>query len=108
MSQTRDALAAAGVRCGLFRPPGGSYGPSTLAIAGSLGMRVVLWSVDPADWTDGIAPKTIVQRVLSNLRPGSIVLLHDGGGDQTATVKALPAIIKGIRKRHLAFVALSS
>jgi peptidoglycan/xylan/chitin deacetylase (PgdA/CDA1 family) len=71
-------------------------------------MRVVLWSVDPSDWTDGIAPKTIVRRVLSNLRPGSIVLLHDGGGDQTATIKALPAIIKGIRKRHLAFVALGS
>jgi peptidoglycan/xylan/chitin deacetylase (PgdA/CDA1 family) len=107
MALARDALAAAGVRCGLFRPPGGSYAPSTLDVARSLGMRTVLWSVDPADWTDGITPKMIVRRVLSHIRPGSIVLLHDGGGDQTATVKALPAIIKAIRKRHLSLVALT-
>jgi peptidoglycan/xylan/chitin deacetylase (PgdA/CDA1 family) len=68
----------------------------------------VLWSVDPADWTDGIAPKTIVKRVLTNVRPGSIVLLHDGGGDQSATAKALPEIIKGLRKMHLALVGLGS
>jgi peptidoglycan-N-acetylglucosamine deacetylase len=106
IGQAKEALAAAGVVCGLFRPPGGSYGPSTLGIARSLGLRVVLWSVDPADWTNGITAKTIVQRVLSHVRPGSIVLLHDGGGDQSATVKALPAIIKGIRKRHLMLVGL--
>ncbi len=103
---TKDALAAMGVGTTLFRPPGGSYGPSTLDTARSLGMRVVLWSVDPADWTDGIAPKLIVKRVLANVGPGSIVLLHDGGGDQSATVKALPAIIKSIRKRHLQLVTL--
>jgi peptidoglycan/xylan/chitin deacetylase (PgdA/CDA1 family) len=103
---TKDTLAADGVGTGLFRPPGGSYGATTLDVARSLGMRVVLWSVDPADWTDGISSETIVKRVLSNVGPGSIVLLHDGGGNQMATVKALPAIIKGIRKRHLGFVTL--
>jgi peptidoglycan/xylan/chitin deacetylase (PgdA/CDA1 family) len=103
---TKDTLAADGVAASLFRPPGGSYGATTLDIARSMGMRLVLWSVDPADWTDGIASKTIVKRVLSNVGPGSIVLLHDGGGNQMATVKALPAIIKGIRKRHLQLVSL--
>jgi len=95
------------VRPALFRPPGGSYGPPTLDIARSLGLRVVLWSVDPADWTPGITTKQIVARVLSAVQPGAIVLLHDGGGDRTATLKALPAIIKGIRKRHLDLVALT-
>ena len=33
--------------------------------------------------------------------PGSIVLMHDGGGDQHATIGALPMIIKGIRKMGL-------
>ncbi len=108
MAMTMDALAAAGVRPALFRPPGGSYAPSTLDIARSLGLRVVLWSVDPADWTPGITTKQIVARVLSAVQPGSIVLLHDGGGDRTATLKALPAIIKGIRTRHLDLVALTS
>jgi peptidoglycan/xylan/chitin deacetylase (PgdA/CDA1 family) len=35
------------------------------------------------------------------VRPGSIVLMHDGGGDQHATIAALPLIIKGIRKMGL-------
>jgi peptidoglycan/xylan/chitin deacetylase (PgdA/CDA1 family)/sulfur carrier protein ThiS len=107
ISRPIDALALAGVRPTLFRPPGGSYGAITMDVARSLGLRVVLWSVDPADWTPGITTKAIVRRVLSNVRAGSIVLLHDGGGDRSATVKALPAIIKGIRARHLDLVALS-
>jgi len=37
------------------------------------------------------------------VRPGSIILLHDGGGDRSATVRALPRIIRGIRKMGLAF-----
>jgi len=100
-------LSLAGVRPTLFRPPGGSYGAVTLDVARSLGLRVVLWSVDPADWTPGISSKAIVHRVLSNVGPGSIVLLHDGGGDRSATLAALPAIIKGIRARHLDLVTIS-
>jgi peptidoglycan/xylan/chitin deacetylase (PgdA/CDA1 family) len=42
--------------------------------------------------------------VLSNVHAGSIVLLHDGGGDRSATVRALPKIIDGIRKRGLRLV----
>jgi len=44
--------------------------------------------------------------VLSHVEPGSIVIMHDGGGDRTATVQALPRIIRGIRKMglHLATV----
>lgn len=107
ISRPIDALALGGVRPTLFRPPGGSYSTTTMDAARSLGLRIVLWSVDPADWTPGITAKAIVQRVLSNIRAGSIVLLHDGGGDRSATLKALPAIIKGIRARHLDLVALS-
>jgi peptidoglycan-N-acetylglucosamine deacetylase len=107
ISRAKDALSAEGVSVTMFRPPGGSYGAVTLDVARALGLRVVLWSVDPADWTPGITAKAIVKRVLSHVGPGSIVLLHDGGGDRSATLKALPAIIKGIRARHLALVALS-
>jgi peptidoglycan/xylan/chitin deacetylase (PgdA/CDA1 family) len=44
--------------------------------------------------------------VLQQARPGSIVLLHDGGGDRSATVEALPRIIDGLKRRRLAFVTL--
>jgi peptidoglycan-N-acetylglucosamine deacetylase len=61
----------------------------------------VLWSVDPTDWKPGITARQIARRVLGAVRPGSIVILHDGGGDRSATVKALPRIIHGIRRRGL-------
>jgi peptidoglycan-N-acetylglucosamine deacetylase len=46
--------------------------------------------------------------VLSAVRPGSIVILHDGGGDRSATLAALPAIVRGIRHRGLHLVALTA
>jgi len=57
----------------------------------------VLWSVDPVDWQPGVSSDQLVWRVLAGVRPGTIVLLHDGGGDRSATVAALPAIIDGLR-----------
>jgi peptidoglycan/xylan/chitin deacetylase (PgdA/CDA1 family) len=76
-------------------------------IAAALGQRVVLWSVDPTDWQPGTTAKEITQRVLSAVRAGSIVELHDGGGDRSATLAALPAIVRGIRARGLRLVALA-
>lgn len=54
------------------------------------------WDVDPADYT---RPGTgaIANRVLSPLHPGAIILMHDGGGDRSQTVAALPTIISGIQ-----------
>jgi peptidoglycan/xylan/chitin deacetylase (PgdA/CDA1 family) len=69
--------------------------------AGSAGQRVVLWSVDPTDWRPGTTPNQIVRRVLGAVKPGSIVVLHDGGGDRSATTRALPRIVKGIRRKGL-------
>ena len=47
-----------------------------------------------------------MHRVLGAVEPGSIVLMHDGGGDQRATIRALPKIIRGIRKMGLHLVAI--
>ena len=44
--------------------------------------------------------------MLAGVRPGAIVDLHDGGGDRSATLAALPAIVHGIRARGLKLVAL--
>ncbi len=99
-------LQTLGVTPFLFRPPGGSYDQTVVQDALRLGMRTIIWTVDPRDWTNGIKAKTIVKRVLSQVQRGSIVLMHDGGGDQSATVKALPEIIKGIRKMGLKMVAI--
>jgi peptidoglycan/xylan/chitin deacetylase (PgdA/CDA1 family) len=102
-----NILSAIGIRPTLFRPPGGSFSPTLLRTVSALGERVVLWSVDPTDWTLGISSRQIVSSVLSAVRPGSIVILHDGGGDRSATLAALPAIVRGIRARGLRLVTLA-
>ena len=89
--RTNTELDSIGVKPQLFRPPGGSYSPWVLKEAARQGVRVVLWSVDPRDWKPGTKARRIVHSVLSHVRPGSIILLHDGGGDRSATVTALPA-----------------
>ena len=103
-----QVLSRLGVQPRLFRPPGGSTSPALVRAAATLGQRVVLWSVDPADWSPGSSAKEITKRVLSAVRPGSIVILHDGGGDRSATLAALPAIARGIRHRGLRLVALAA
>jgi len=89
-----------------FRPPGGSFSAYVIEASGVYGERIVLWSVDPTDWKAGTSAKQIVRRVLGAVRPGSIVLLHDGGGDRSQTVKALPEIVSGIREKGLKLVLL--
>jgi peptidoglycan/xylan/chitin deacetylase (PgdA/CDA1 family) len=102
----RRTLDALGVRPVGFRPPGGAASPAVVTAAQGLGDPTVLWSVDPADWQPGVTADQLVQRVLAAARPGAIVLLHDGGGNRSATVAALPAIIDGLRRLGLTLTAL--
>ncbi|HZD67803.1 MAG TPA: polysaccharide deacetylase family protein [Actinomycetes bacterium] len=106
IARGRRSLDRLGVRPAGFRPPGGAASPAVVATAESLGHQTVLWSVDAQDWQPGVTSDQIVARVLSAVRPGAIVLLHDGGGDRSATVAALPAIIDGLRRLGLTITVL--
>ena len=101
ITQGRRTLVPLGIYPVGFRPPGGAASPAVTAAAQELGDRTVLWSVDPTDWQPGVTSDQLVQRVLAAARPGAIVLLHDGGGNRSATVAALPAIIDGLRRLGL-------
>ncbi|MBV8431349.1 MAG: polysaccharide deacetylase family protein [Solirubrobacterales bacterium] len=89
----------------LFRPPYGLFNNRTLAILSRLRMLMVMWSVDPRDWLRPPA-ETIVARVLQTARPGAIVELHDGGGDRSQTLAAIPGIVAGLRRRHYQLVTV--
>jgi peptidoglycan/xylan/chitin deacetylase (PgdA/CDA1 family) len=106
IGKTAHALTSLGVVPRLFRPPGGSFDAAVLREAERQRMRVVTWSVDPRDWNAHTSSKQIAHRVLGAVKAGSIVLLHDGGGDQSATIHALPKIIRGIRRMGLRLVAI--
>jgi len=80
----------------LFRPPYGLYDAATLGTLKRERMLMVLWSVDTRDYTrPGV--RRIVYTALSGARPGSILLFHDGGGDRTQTLAALPRIVHRLR-----------
>jgi len=108
IARGRHTLEPLGVHLVGFRPPGGAASATVLAAARGLGDRTVLWSVDPDDWQPGVTPHQLVQRVLGAARPGAIVLLHDGGGNRSATVAALPAIIDGLRRLGLTLTVIPS
>jgi peptidoglycan/xylan/chitin deacetylase (PgdA/CDA1 family) len=90
----------------LFRPPGGGVDAGVLAGAGSLGMRAITWDVDPMDWTNP-GSGAVYSRVVDAAQPGSIILMHDGGGDRSGTLAALPSIIDTLRSRGYAFATVS-
>ena len=48
----------------------------------------------------------IVQRALAGAHPGAIILMHDGGGDRSQTIAALPEIIHGLRRRGYRLVTV--
>jgi peptidoglycan/xylan/chitin deacetylase (PgdA/CDA1 family) len=90
----------------LFRPPYGAKSSASIALTARKGMQSVLWDVDTSDY-ERPASFDITQRVLSGVRPGSIVLMHDGGGPRDQTLGALPEVIKGLKAKGYSFVTLS-
>ncbi len=89
----------------LFRPPYGAFNAETMTVLHRFGMLMVMWSIDPGDWRrPGRA--AIVANVLGNSRPGAIVIMHDGGGDRSQTLAALPAIVHGLRRRGYRLVTV--
>ncbi len=74
----QEIEGALGVRLGLFRAPFGHFVPATLALAEQRGWTSVHWSAWGEDWREGEGASSIAERVIADLRPGAIVLLHDG------------------------------
>ena len=113
-----------GVKPVLFRPPYSvDQEPDTadqvrpLELAQQLGYITIGDKIDPNDWRDNPRRPAdeIVADVLKNLPPcdpgnltcGNIILLHDGGGNRSETLKALPRIIDGLRQRGYEIVPVS-
>ena len=90
----------------LFRPPGGGVDSAVIDTAGALGMRTVTWDVDPSDWSNP-GSGAVYGRVVDAVQPGSIVVMHDGGGDRAGTLAALPSIIDTLRGRGYGFATVS-
>ncbi|MBI3722240.1 MAG: polysaccharide deacetylase family protein [Fimbriimonas ginsengisoli] len=92
-----------GVPTRLFRPPGGEYDDRVVALTKRLGLTMVLWTSDPADFAYPPAP-VIEQRILRRIDNGGIILLHDG---VPQTMAMLPDLIRRLKSQGYRFVTCS-
>lgn len=93
------------VKTSIFRPPGGVLDNGLVSYAQNQNYVVTMWSSD-AQEASYPSVQGLINNVLNSASPGGIVLMHDGGGDRSTTVQALPTIIKELKRRGYKFVTL--
>ncbi len=93
-----------GAKTTLFRPPGGILNNGLVEYAKNKSNSIILWSADSEDYRIP-SVSTLIQKVMK-VAPGGIVLMHDGGGNRSHTVTALPQIINKLRKQGYKFVTV--
>ena len=112
IDRTQEIIAkVAGFRPDVFRPPFGARWFGLVPTLLERGMHLILWSATGYDWSKDVPG--ITKAALRQLKPGAVILLHDGREtrpaaeiDRSRTVSALPAIIAGARQRGYTFVPL--
>lgn len=111
LDSTQDAfMRTLGICPAFFRPPHGTHTPLMAKAVSDDGMTMVTWDDSAGDWatTDSAL---VAKRILDKVKPGSIILLHDGidgiiGADRSVILGALPLILDGLRERGLTPVRL--
>jgi len=101
-SQTALKAATGYTPC-FMRPPYGDWNLAVQAEASKNKLEIINWDVDTRDWSRP-GTNSIVRQALTNARNGSIILMHDGGGNRLQTLAALPQIIKGLRRQGFKLV----
>lgn len=88
------------------RAPYGTGALTLYLIIRSLGKQQISFDIIPHDWSNpGV--KIMVDRVLRNVQPGAIILLHDGGGNRSQTIEATKQIISALHDQGYRFVTIS-
>jgi peptidoglycan-N-acetylglucosamine deacetylase len=97
----------------LFRPPKAWLTANEKREISDLGYKIILWSLSSKDWVR-FHDKHIRRYILSNVRPGDIVLFHDAGGafrieggNRKQTTKTLPRLIEKLKEKGYRFVTVS-
>ena len=106
LTRTQAAIqTATGVAPEFFRPPMGLTNPRVFQVARSLGLQVIGWSARGFD-TQQTDPARIVARIVRKLRPGAIILLHDGNIPAERLVVTVKALLDALRKLEYEVVRL--
>ena len=100
LERTQKVLGPLAASC--MRPPFGSTNRSTRNEAAQLGMKLVMWDIDPRDWSRPGAAH-IASFILAQAAPGATVLMHDGGTNRAQTVAALATVLSQLSRRGYRF-----
>jgi peptidoglycan/xylan/chitin deacetylase (PgdA/CDA1 family) len=105
LARANDAIAAAtGVTPKLWRPPGGLTDPAVNDQAGKLGLAGILWDVIPYDWINDSNTAASRALLMSQIKPGSVVLLHD---TYSSTVDIVEQFIPVLKANNYHLVTVS-
>ena len=105
LDKAEKAITVVAPKPTLFRPPGGAYNDIVTAEIAKRGYANILWSIDPGDWRRP-SVENVVDTVMKNIQPGSIVLLHDGQYP-LPTPEAIGIIIDKLRAQGYSIVTVS-
>lgn len=103
IGRTEEILGAHATPC--LRPPYAATGSRTREWAAEYGLHVHLWTVSANDWLD-LNGTEIADRIVSQVTAGSIVLMHDGGGNRTQTVRGLEMLLDRLADLDLRYEPL--
>jgi peptidoglycan/xylan/chitin deacetylase (PgdA/CDA1 family) len=90
-----------------FRPPWGRRFVVLSYLLSQMHKKLIMWDVDSQDYEKTHTAEEIANRVIDNVRSGSIVVMHDGGGDRSKTVAATEIIVKSLQSKGYAFKTVS-
>ena len=88
---TRTAEVANTGAC--MRPPYGAIDAKSGAVSEQLNLQPIMWTAQAYDWKSTATPAQIARDLKAQTAPGSVLLLHDGGGQRTATLQALDELL---------------
>lgn len=107
LKSTSDLIAKiSGKRPRWMRPPGGATNEEVNATSRRLGMKVAIWDITTVDWMGGPTFHTVTRRVMEQVKPFDMVLMHDGGGDRSQTAKAVKGIVQRLKAKDYLPVTL--
>jgi peptidoglycan/xylan/chitin deacetylase (PgdA/CDA1 family) len=109
IEKTDKLLQELGVKQGSisFRPPFGRRSVVLSYLLSQMHKKLIMWDVNSLDYEKALTAEDIANRVIDNVRSGSIVLMHDSGGDRSKTLAATQAIVKNLQSKGYAFKTVS-
>lgn len=100
IGRTQEVLGPLATPC--LRPPYWAVGTYTQQWAADFGLKLISWSYSPQDWL-GPPARTIANGLVNRSKPGAVILLHDGGGHRSTTVRGLDMALERLADSGLEF-----